>query len=542
MVQGLSVESYQMTWEVDGGQPVPMWNSYNGYPHKEAAVDLTNWTWRGTGPYLVTFRAKDAQGVEFAQTSVEITVASASQAITSTTAAAAVSTTSSAGSQNTEPPQVRAVATSSTSGTQTTSTSNSTASTTAYAQTPTASTPTAYANDVWWPSNGATLSGTQPFKALLENRDVSTYRMFWQVDKGGLVEMASNYADWPHKEALVDLSGWTWRGKGPYTLNFVSKDLSGNTLAQKQVKIYIGSAQTAVSSAATVSSPAPAPGSNFYVNPNSEAKQQADAWRTSRPVDALQMDKIAAQPEAVWLGGWNQNVANDAANVMKAAAAQNTTPIFVAYNIPNRDCGGYSSGGGTPDGYRSWIRSMAQGIGGRSALVVLEPDSLALTSCLSSSDLNTRYSLLSDAVNVLKNAGARVYLDAGHPGWISPGDMAGRLRSAGLAQADGFALNVSNFTDTAENISYGTQISQAAGGKHFIVDTSRNGLGSNGEWCNPSGRALGSRPTLNTGSSLADAFLWIKAPGESDGWCNGGPSAGAWWADYALGLAQRAAY
>ena len=81
------------------------------------------------------------------------------------------------------------------------------------------------------------------------------------------------------------------------------------------------------------------------------------------------------------------------------------------------------------------------------------------------------------------------------------------------------------------------------GGKHFVVDTSRNGLGPtpDGQWCNPPGRALGAAPTLETGDPAADAFLWIKRPGESDGACNGGPSAGTWWADYALGLARRAA-
>jgi endoglucanase len=39
-----------------------------------------------------------------------------------------------------------------------------------------------------------------------------------------------------------------------------------------------------------------------------------------------------------------------------------------------------------------------------------------------------------------------------------------------------------------------------------------------------------------------DGLLWIKAPGESDGSCNGGPSAGTWWPEYALGLAERAAW
>ena len=42
------------------------------------------------------------------------------------------------------------------------------------------------------------------------------------------------------------------------------------------------------------------------------------------------------------------------------------------------------------------------------------------------------------------------------------------------------------------------------------------------------------------GHPLADAFLWVKTPGESDGTCNGGPRAGEWWADYALELSRAA--
>ncbi|XIE81958.1 glycoside hydrolase family 6 protein [Streptomyces sp. SBR177] len=54
------------------------------------------------------------------------------------------------------------------------------------------------------------------------------------------------------------------------------------------------------------------------------------------------------------------------------------------------------------------------------------------------------------------------------------------------------------------------------------------------------GRALGVPPTDRTGDELVDAYLWIKRPGDSDGTCRGGPAAGTWWPDYALGLARRA--
>ena len=71
-----------------------------------------------------------------------------------------------------------------------------------------------------------------------------------------------------------------------------------------------------------------------------------------------------------------------------------------------------------------------------------------------------------------------------------------RLNQVGFEYAVGFALNTSNYQTTAASKSYGQQISQQLGGKKFVIDTSRNGNGSNGEWCNPRGRALGEKPTL----------------------------------------------
>ncbi len=116
--------------------------------------------------------------------------------------------------------------------------------------------------------------------------------------------------------------------------------------------------------------------------------------------------------------------------------------------------------------------------------------------------------------------------------------MAQRLTNANVQNADGFALNVSNFYTTKQNLRYGRKISRLVQKKHFIIDTSRNGNGSNGEWCNPLGRAIGHIPTVQTSHRLADAYLWVKPPGESDGECNGGTAAGEWWPEYALGLVQ----
>ena len=288
----------------------------------------------------------------------------------------------------------------------------------------------------------------------------------------------------------------------------------------------------------------PFAGRKLYIDPNSNAKRQADTWRRSRPQDAVLMDRIASQPVARWLGGWIGNIQREVNQAVSTITSTGALPVFVAYNIPNRDCGSFSAGGaGGGEAYRKWIGDFAKGVGGRSAIVILEPDALAGMDCLSPPQRDERASLIRGAVGVLKAQGASVYIDAGNARWQPAPVMANRLQQAGLATADGFSLNVSNFQATSVNIAYGEQVSRLTGGKHFIIDTSRNGIptANAGQWCNPHGRALGIVPTTNTGHPLVDAFLWVKEPGESDGTCNGGPQAGSWWADYALELSRLAA-
>lgn len=278
----------------------------------------------------------------------------------------------------------------------------------------------------------------------------------------------------------------------------------------------------------------------LYVDPSSRAKQQANAWRRTRPADAALMDKIAAQPLARWVGSWNVNIGRDVAEAVARISGSQALPVFVAYNIPHRDCGSYSAGGaGSGSAYKQWIRGFSNGLGNKRAVVILEPDAVAGITCLDARTQQERYDLIHDAVRVLKAKGAAVYIDAGHARWVPAAEMAARLTKAGIADADGFSLNISNFLGNTTNIAYGTDVSRRVGGKHFIVDTSRNGrnVSSAGNWCNPPGQLVGTVPTTNTGNSLVDAFLWIKTPGESDGTCGGGPPAGNWWAEYALGLA-----
>src|SRR6476646_10710204 len=232
----------------------------------------------------------------------------------------------------------------------------------------------------------------------------------------------------------------------------------------------------------------------LYVDPASAAKRQADAWRRTRPADAALMDRIASQPLTQWMGGWNLDIGRDVSTAISRITGSRSLPVFVAYNIPGRDCGQYSAGGANgADAYRKWIRAFANGIANRKAVVVLEPDALAGMGCLSPALQEERVNLIHGAVRVLKAKGAAVYIDAGHARWINPAEMANRLNRAGIAEADGFSLNISNFLGTSVNIAYGTEVSKRVGNKHFIIDTSRNGVGATnaGNWCNPTGQRVG---------------------------------------------------
>ncbi len=201
-------------------------------------------------------------------------------------------------------------------------------------------------------------------------------------------------------------------------------------------------------------------------------------------------------------------------------------PVLVAYNIPGRDaCGGHSGGGaGTPEAYRTWISKFAEGIGTRPAVVVIEPDSLADFNCLDSAKVAERTAMIRYATEQFKAKAPNTwaYLDAGNAQWVPANTMAGRLDAAGVRNVRGFSLNVSNYHTTAASTTYGNNVGGNLPGytKPYVIDTSRNGNGHNGEWCNPGGRKLGTPARTGGG---AEMLLWVKVPGDSDGKCGKAP-------------------
>ncbi len=344
----------------------------------------------------------------------------------------------------------------------------------------------------------------------------------------------------------------------------------------------------------------------FLADPASKAAAQAVAdLRAGDLAGAGAMARLASQPVAQWFTGTTDpaQTTHDMAVLQAKAAVLHRTPVAVAYNIPGRDCSQYSAGGASTSAeYATWVDALAKGIGGHRTVVVLEPDGLALSpaSCGGTAAQQAdRLAEVNAAVDRLEQqSGALVYLDGGHSSWQNVGTMAQLLDDAGMARAQGFFLNVSNYQTDADLTRYGTQVAKcswylghtpgASAGDcanqywpaadadswyashvpadavlaHFVIDSSRNGQGpwtptatypDAQTWCNPPGRGLGVRPTADTGVPLLDAFLWIKVPGESDGSCTRGtagpadpeygivdPAAGAWWPAQATSLVANA--
>ncbi len=283
------------------------------------------------------------------------------------------------------------------------------------------------------------------------------------------------------------------------------------------------------------------------VGPDSNAGRAAAKYRDSDPARAAEFDKIASQPSADWFGDWTPDVraAVDARTTQLRSAGK--LPVYVLYNIPNRDNGNYSAGGApNAASYRTWIAQVAAGLNGRLAAVILEPDAVPMLTNLSTTQRTERAALLRDAITQLSAAGARVYLDGGNANWHPAATTAALLSEAGIAGARGFSLNVSGFETTASSTSYGADVSARLGSKSFVIDTSRNGNGrynapgDTETWCNPPGRALGLNPkgAPNSAVPTLDAYYWIKTPGDSDGSCRGFPAAGTWVESYAYALAH----
>jgi len=259
---------------------------------------------------------------------------------------------------------------------------------------------------------------------------------------------------------------------------------------------------------------------------------------------------LSEQPTAVWLtpeGDPTADVGRRIAELAVEARAQSARIAVVVYGLPGRDCGGQSAGGLDADAYTEWTDAIGEALrdaADTSPIVLLEPDSLALApEC---GNIPERIAQLSTAVESLAADSTWIYVDGGHSDWLGAERMAELIgqvdrasRAADGSGIRGFVTNVSNFMATDDEVAYAHDVAAHLDDLHAIIDTSRNGAGSDGEWCNPPDRLVGD-PGGTIGDDVVDTNLWVKPPGESDGECNGGPPAGRWWPAAAVELTRDA--
>lgn len=285
----------------------------------------------------------------------------------------------------------------------------------------------------------------------------------------------------------------------------------------------------------------------LYADPGSRTAQAAERAEAEGHPDAGVLRRLAEVPQGIWLVPEEHGLGEVERHVERivdeADQADGATAVLVVYGIPQRDCtGGFSAGGLGADDYLAWIGQIVDGLARADrAAVILEPD--ALVSTLECPELGPRIDLLRDAVGLLAESRAAVYVDAGHSGWRAAGEVADLLVDVGVERVRGFATNVANSQPEALELAYARAINaELPVPVRAVVDTSRNGNGAGETFCNAPNLGLGTLPGPAAGEDPWDARLWIKPPAESDGTCNGGPPAGTVWPERGAELARVAGW
>jgi cellulose 1,4-beta-cellobiosidase len=353
---------------------------------------------------------------------------------------------------------------------------------------------------------------------------------------------------------------------------YYSQCLPGSSSVTTTSSVGTGTGTTTTSAPGSTGTTTPAAGNPYtgyeiYLSPYYAAEVTAAVANISNPTTAAAAATVSNIPTFIWL----DQVAKvpslgtylaDASAKGKASGQKYLVQIVV-YDLPDRDCAALASNGeftianNGQANYHNYIDQIVAQIKQYPdvrVVAVIEPDSLAnLVTNLSvaecSAAQSTYLECVTYAMQQLSSVGVYMYLDAGHAGWLGwPANLgpAAQLFQSLYANAGspsgvrGLATNVANYNAlvaaSPDPITQGDpnydemlyiQALSAQLGKfpaHFIVDQGRSGVQNIrqqwGDWCNVLGAGFGTRPTLNTGSSLIDAIVWVKPGGECDGTSN----------------------
>lgn len=281
--------------------------------------------------------------------------------------------------------------------------------------------------------------------------------------------------------------------------------------------------------AASATTPLSLARNGFYATTDTQAYHWCMA-NPNHPHQPAILQRIAKQPVACWVMEWG-DTRQRVDNYLSQAMKKQQLGVFVAYNIPNRDMGQHSAGGAaSAQAYAAWAETFAKAIGQRPCMVILEPDSLMHMAGKPQDAQKAQCAVLNLAIHAFAThaPNAWIYADGGSGDWPPAQQLAPLFTHLHWRKLRGFSLNVSNYNTDAQCGQQAHNIisalkKQGISLKHWVFDTSRNGNGpaDDNAWCNPAGRKLGKTPSL--GYMGADANLWIKLPGESDGECGAYP-------------------
>jgi endoglucanase len=247
------------------------------------------------------------------------------------------------------------------------------------------------------------------------------------------------------------------------------------------------------------------------------------------PTANQNIERLIETPIAQWLNADTESTRMAINENLDQSKAEGTIPIFVAYNIPNRDLGGEAGGGlASASEYSQWVSKISDTIKDAPAVLILEPDAVADTLQMKNKqERDERMALLHDALVTFhrSNANMAVYLDIGNSDWVdveAAVDLIEQVdQSDGLV--GGIALNVANQRSEGETRAYAHQISQKLGRRlHVMIDNSMNGAPNTNKllkWCNAKGEHIGTADTTYSEDNHFVEEAYIKAPGESDGQC-----------------------
>ncbi|WYZ46799.1 hypothetical protein EsH8_IX_001024 [Colletotrichum jinshuiense] len=337
-----------------------------------------------------------------------------------------------------------------------------------------------------------------------------------------------------------------------------------------------GVTTTSRAGSATTTAPPATGGATYTGNPFSGVNLWANSYYASEittlaipslsPALATAAANVAKVPTFMWMDTRAKIPLVDTtlADIRRAnQAGGNYAGEFVVYDLPDRDCaaaasnGEYSIANGGVAKYKEYIdaiRTMILKYSDIRIILVIEPDSLAnlITNLNVAKCAGAQAAYLectNYAVTQLNLPNVAMYLDGGHAGWLGWQANIGPaatlyskvFKDAGSPKAlRGLVTNVANYNAwsvsspppyTSGNSNYdekhyieafGPLLAAQGWNAQFIVDQGRSGKQPTGQeawgdWCNAIGTGFGLRPSTNTGSSLVDAFVWVKPGGESDG-------------------------